>query len=483
MPDAPCTIAVLATLDTKGGEASYLVDRIVRDWGCRAFVIDLGIGEPALDGSWLPDVSRREVANAGGEKIEQLVQAADRKRAIAAMSAGAEEVVRRSYGHGSFDAIVGLGDRSGTAMATTAMRALPLGVPKVMVSTMAGGDASGYVGVMDIVMVPSIVDIDGINRISRQILSRTAAAVCAMARVQTTGGDDRPLIAVSTFRSATPYVDACRRQLETEGLEVLVFDATGAGGRTMESLIEAGFVRGVLDLTTTECADELVGGVRTAGPSRLEAAAKSGTPAVVVPGCLDMVSFFARDTVPAEFEGRTFHHQSDNMTLMRTSPKECAELGQVLASKLNASTGPVEVAARRRFRPRRSRRTVPRPGRRRRPVLRPAQESEAGGASHRDQREHQRPPFLLRRQRRHAAAGAGRKLVDVVLGLLVLMVPAAGPALAAASDPAAIERGAAIYRGGTCPVCHHWEGQGNRPSVANRSLLRQTVRLSTLQAK
>ncbi len=344
MPDAPCTIAVLATLDTKGGEASYLVDRIVRDWGCRAFVIDLGVlGEPALDGSWLPDVSRREVANAGGEKIEELVQAADRKRAIAAMSAGAEEVVRRGFGHGSFDAIVGLGGQAGTAMATTAMRVLPLGVPKVMVSTVAGGDASGYVGVKDIVMVPSIVDLDGINRISRQVLSRTAAAVCAMAKVEIEGGDDRPLIAASTFRSATSCVDACRRRLETEGLEVLVFHATGAGGRTMESLIEGGFVRGVLDLTTTECADELVGGVRTAGPSRLEAAAKTGTPAVVVPGCLDMVSFFSRDTVPAEFEGRTFHHESDNMTLMRTSPKECAELGQVLASKLNASTGPVEV--------------------------------------------------------------------------------------------------------------------------------------------
>lgn len=344
MPDAPCTIAILATLDTKGGEVSYLVDRIVDDWGCRAFVIDLGVfGEPALDGSWLPDVSRREVANAGGEKIEQLAQGADQRRAIAAMSAGAEEVVRRNYGHGCFDAIVGLGGRAGTAMATTAMRALPLGVPKVMVSTMAGGDASGYVGVKDIVMVPSIVDIDGVNRISRQVLSRTAAAVCAMARVEVQSGDDRPLIAASTFRSATPCADACRRQLETEGLEVLVFQATGAGGRTMESLIEAGFVRGVLDLTTTECADELVGGVRTAGPSRLEAAAKSGTPAIVVPGCLDMVSFFARDTVPNEFAGRVFHHQSDNMTLMRTSPKECGELGQVLASKLNASTGPVEV--------------------------------------------------------------------------------------------------------------------------------------------
>ena len=344
MPDRPCTIAVLATLDTKGAEVAYLVDRIARDWGCRAFVIDLGIlGEPALAGDRLPDVSRREVAAAGGETIDDLVRAGDRRRAIAAMSAGAEEVVRRSHRRESFEAIVGLGGRAGTAMATTAMRALPLGVPKIMVSTMAGGDVSGYVGTKDIVMVPSLVDVDGLNQVSRQVLSRTAAAACAMARVETATGNDRPLIAVSMCSSTTPCVDACRRALETQGLEVLVFHATGAGGRTMEGLVEAGFVRGVLDLTTTECADELVGGVRTAGPSRLEAAATSGTAAVVAPGCLDMVHFFAPDTVPAEFAGRTFHSLGDNMTLMRTSPEECAELGHLLASKLNASTGAVEV--------------------------------------------------------------------------------------------------------------------------------------------
>lgn len=345
MPQAPCTIAVLAALDTKGREASYLVDRIVRHCGCRAFVIDLGIlDEPAIDGDWSPEVSRREVACAGGETIEQLTRAADRTRAIAAMSAGAEEVVRRAWRSGSFDAIVGLGGRAGTAMATTAMRVLPLGVPKIMVSTMAGGDASGYVGVKDIVMVPSIIDLGGINRISRHVLSRTAAAVCAMTRVEIAGGDDRPLIAASVFRSGTtPCVRACSQRLETEGFEVIIFQATGSGGRTMESLVEAGFVGGVLDLTTKECADELVGGVLTAGPSRLEAAARSGTPAIVVPGGLDIVNFFAPETVPAEFEGRTFHRQSDNMTLMRTTTGECAELGQILASKLNAYTGPVEV--------------------------------------------------------------------------------------------------------------------------------------------
>ncbi len=345
MPRSPCTIAVLAALDTKGREAAYLVDRIERDWGCRTFVVDFGIrGEPAVGGAWSPEVSRREVACAGSETIEQLTLPADKARAVAAMSAGAEEVVRRSYRSGRFDAIVGLGGRAGTAIATAAMRALPLGVPKVMVSTVAGGDASGYVGVKDIVMVPSIVDIDGINRISRQVLSRTAAAVCAMTRVEIAGGDDRPLIAASQFRGCTtPCVHACRQRLETEGLEVIVFQASGAGGRTMESLVEAGFVGGVLDLTTKECADELVGGVLTAGPSRLEAAARSGTPAIVVPGGLDTVNFFAPDTVPVEFGGRTFHRQSDNMTLMRTTTDECAELGRILASKLNASTGPVEV--------------------------------------------------------------------------------------------------------------------------------------------
>ncbi len=203
MAERPRTIAVLATLDTKGGEVAFLVDRIVRDWGCRAFVIDLGIlGEPAPDGGRQPDVSRREVACAAGETIEELVRAADRGRTIAAMSAGAEEIVRRCDRQARFDAIVGLGGRAGTMMATAAMRALPLGVPKMMVSTVAGGDVSGYVGVKDIVMAPSIVDIDGINRISRQVLSRTAAAVCAMAQVEIEGGDDRPLIAVSTFRSA-----------------------------------------------------------------------------------------------------------------------------------------------------------------------------------------------------------------------------------------------------------------------------------------
>ncbi len=344
MPERPCTIAVLATLDTKGCEAVYLVDRIRRDGDCRAFVIDLGIlGKPALDGSWRPDVSRRQVACAGGETLAELARAGDRKRAVAVMSAGAEEVVRRSYRQGRFDAIVGLGGKAGTAMATTAMRALPLGVPKVMVSAMAGGDASGYVGVKDVIMVPSIIDVDGMNHISRQVLSRTAAAVCAMARVETTAGDDRPLIAASTFSSTTPCVDACRQQLADQGLDVLVFHATGAGGRTMESLVEAGFVRGVLDLTIKECADELVGGVLTAGPSRLEAAARSGTPAVVAPGCLDMVHFFAPDTVPVEFSGRTFHALDDNMTLMRTSVEECTELGQILAAKLNASVGAVEV--------------------------------------------------------------------------------------------------------------------------------------------
>jgi len=342
--DRPRIIAVLATLDTKGPETEYLARRIRHEWGCRPFVIDLGVlGEPVLTLPWLPDVTRREVACAGGERVEELARAGDRARALAVMSAGAEEVIRRSYRNGRLDAVIGLGGKAGTTMATTAMRALPLGVPKVVVSTMAGGDACGYLGVEDIVLIPSIVDIDGMNKITRQVLSRAAAAVCGMAMAEIAVGDDRPLIAASIFRSTGPCVDACRRQLEAEGLQVLLFQATGAGGRTMESLVEAGFVRGVLDLTTTECADELVGGVLTAGPSRLEAAPRSGTPAVVAPGCLDMVHFFGPETIPQEFRHRNFRQLTDNLTLMRTSPEECAELGQIVAAKLNASAGPVEV--------------------------------------------------------------------------------------------------------------------------------------------
>jgi uncharacterized protein (UPF0261 family) len=241
------------------------------------------------------------------------------------------------------DGVIALGGSGGTSIACAAMRALPLGVPKVMVSTVAGSDVSGYVGVKDIVMIPSIVDVAGINRVSREVFARAAGAICGMVETQVPKGKDKPLLAASMFGNTTPCVSAAKAILESAGYEVLVFHCTGAGGRTMESLIEAGLVAGVLDVTTTEWADEVVGGVFTAGPTRLEAAARKGVPAIVAPGCLDMVNFGAPETVPAQFRGRTFYQHNPNVTLMRTTAEECRRIGEIIAGKLNLSTGPVTV--------------------------------------------------------------------------------------------------------------------------------------------
>ena len=218
-----------------------------------------------------------------------------------------------------------------------------MGVPKVMISTVAGGDVSAFVGPKDITMVPSVVDISGLNRISRQVIVRAAAAVAAMARAEVPQADDKPLIAASMFGNTTQCVEAARARFEESGYEVLVFHATGSGGQTMEDLIVSGYVSAVLDVTTTELADELVGGVMSAGPERLGAAAWAGVPAAVAPGCLDMVNFWAPDTVPPEHTGRRFYRHNPNVTLMRTTPDENRELGLRMARRLNASKGPVAV--------------------------------------------------------------------------------------------------------------------------------------------
>ncbi len=333
------TIALLGSLDTKGAEYAF-VKQCIEARGHRTLVIDVGVlGPPVVE----PDVSRRRVAEAAGVAFDQLLARRDRGQAVAAMARGAEVLVPRLYAEGRFHGIMALGGGGGTSIACRAMRTLPLGVPKVMVSTVAGGDVSGYVGEKDIVMIPAIVDVAGINRISRQIFARAAGAVCGMVETTIEPGDDKPLVAASMFGNTTQCVEKAKALLEKAGYEVLVFHATGTGGRTMESLVAEGHIAGVLDVTTTEWADELVGGVLSAGPHRLEAAARCGVPAVVVPGCLDMVNFWAPETVPEKFQGRRFYQHNPNITLMRTTPEECRRLGQVVAEKLNRSTGPVAV--------------------------------------------------------------------------------------------------------------------------------------------
>ena len=333
----PKTVALLGALDTKGAEYAF-VKQCIEARGHRTLLVDVGVLEPP---KLPPDITRHQVAEAAGTTLESLVARGDRGEALAAMSRGAAALMPQLLAQGRFDAVLALGGGGGTSVACAAMRALPLGMPKVMVSTVAGTDVSGYVGLKDIVMVPSIVDVAGINRISREIFARAAGAVCGMLETEPPTGEARPLIAASMFGNTTICVEAARKILEQAGYEVLVFHATGAGGRTMESLIESGRIAGVLDVTTTEWADELVGGVLGAGPARLEAAARCGVPAIVATGCLDMVNFWAK--TPPQFEGRTFYQHNPNVTLMRTTPEECRELGRIIAEKLNLSIGPVTV--------------------------------------------------------------------------------------------------------------------------------------------
>lgn len=333
-------IAVIGTLDTKGAEHAYVAD-CLREFGHEPLLIDLGTGGPA---TVTPDIAREEVATAGGLDLAALVATGDRGVCVAAMSEAAPVLLAKLASEGRVDGVISLGGGGGTALGTAAMRALPVGFPKLMVSTLASGNTAHYVASKDIVMFPSIVDVSGLNRISRTLFRQAAAAIAGMvgAGAASVAGD-RPLVAASMFGNTTRCVELARSVMEEAGYEVLVFHATGTGGRTMETLVGDGLLRGVLDITTTEWADELVGGVLTAGPHRLEAAARAGVPAVVVPGCLDMVNFGARDTVPARFEGRRFYLHNPQVTLMRTNAEECAELGRILAEKVNASTGPVRV--------------------------------------------------------------------------------------------------------------------------------------------
>ncbi len=332
------TVVILGTMDTKGQEFAY-VKRLIEGHGLNTLIVDSGVlEEPKLK----PDVTHDEVALAGGKSIEELVEKGDRGEAMEVMSKGAAAVASRLYKEGKLDGIIGMGGSGGTAVATAAMRALPVGVPKVMVSTVASGDVSPYVATRDITMIPSVVDVAGLNPISREIFANAAGAIAGMVKTEAEkSAEEKPLIAATMFGNTTPCVDLARGKMEEAGYEVLVFHCTGIGGRTMEDLIDDGFITGVLDITTTEWADELAGGVFSAGPKRLEAASRAGIPQVIVPGCVDMVNFGAMDTVPEKYKDRRFYKWNPNVTLMRTTPEENSEMGRIFAEKANASTGPV----------------------------------------------------------------------------------------------------------------------------------------------
>ena len=341
------TIAVLGTLDTKGQEHNFVADQI-RQRQHDVLMIDVGM--MVADGVAV-DISCHQVAAAADVDLAGLLLRQDRGECVAAMAKAAPVLLAQLQLDGKIDAVISLGGGGGTAIASAAMRVLPLGFPKLMVSTLASGNTAPYVGTSDLVMMPSIVDVAGLNRVSRMVFKRAATVICAMAesaageasQLQKENADDRPLIAASMFGNTTDCVNFAIPPLEAAGYEVLVFHATGIGGRAMEGLIRSGMVVGVLDITTTEWADELAGGVLSAGADRLDATAAANVPSVVVPGCLDMVNFGEPDTVPAIYADRLFYHHNPQVTLMRTNPEECSQLGRILAEKINRYQAPVSV--------------------------------------------------------------------------------------------------------------------------------------------
>jgi uncharacterized protein (UPF0261 family) len=335
-------VALVGTLDTKGPDFAFLAGRL-RAAGAEVIVVDVGTGEP---NGLTPDIDGEAFAAAAGTTRAELREAADRGRAVTAMGRGAASVIADLVARDRVGGVLAAGGSGGSSIAAQVMAGLPVGLPKLLVSTMASGDVSPYVGAKDVCIMYSVVDVAGINRISRLVLGNAAAAMAGMVAARqraAPAADDRPLVAASMFGVTTPAVQAARARLTELGYEVLVFHATGAGGRALEALAEARLVSGVLDLTTTELADDLVGGVLSAGPDRLTAAGAAGLPQVIAPGALDMVNFGPVSTVPDQFSGRLFFEHNPTVTLMRTTAAEMAELGARIGRKAAAATGPAEV--------------------------------------------------------------------------------------------------------------------------------------------
>jgi uncharacterized protein (UPF0261 family) len=335
-------VVLIGTLDTKGVEFQFVRD-LLNQAGIATLVLDAGVLRPP---TFTPDRGRDEVYAAAGTSLAAIQQANDRGRAMEAAAKGVTKILLDLLAKGQVDGVLSLGGSAGTTIATAAMRALPFGIPKLMVSTLASGQVKHWVGVRDILMMHSVVDISGLNRISRTVLTNAALALAGMVRKpqdQESAAHAKPLITATMFGVTTPCVEAARKRIEQEGYEVLVFHATGTGGMTMESFIADGLIHGVLDLTTTELADELVGGILTAGRDRLTAAGLYGVPQVISLGALDMVNFGPPDTVPEKFRGRRFYQHNPTVTLMRTTPDENDQLGKEIAQKASAAKGPAAV--------------------------------------------------------------------------------------------------------------------------------------------
>lgn len=330
------TIALVGTFDSKGNEYAYIKE-LIEAQGVATFTINCGVFKPVFQA----DVDNDAVAAAAGVDVQEVIKKEDRAFATETMSKGLAKLVPALYDEGKFDGILALGGSGGTALASAAMKGLPVGVPKMIVSTVASGDTSRYVGTSDITMMPSIVDVAGLNSISTKIFANAAFAMTGMVKFENTKTiAEKPLVAATMFGVTTPCVTMAKEYLEDKGYEVLVFHATGTGGNTMEALIDGGFIKGVLDLTTTEWADELVGGIFAAGPNRSTAAGRQGIPQIVSVGAVDMVNFGEYDSVPEKFAGRNLYKHNPSITLMRTTVDENKQMAHELAVRLNEAKGP-----------------------------------------------------------------------------------------------------------------------------------------------
>lgn len=332
-------IILLAALDTKGEEAAFLKE-IIQSRTHQVTVIDFGI----LGLSSNADITPDEVAQAGGENIVALRNQSHRGAAVTAMARGTTQLVQGLYSAGKIDGLIGLGGWAGTWIATQAMQSLPLGVPKVMVSTLASGDTSSFVGTSDIVMMHTVVDIAGLNYIMRRILNGAAGAISGMVEQPSSNElPQKPLIGTTMFGVTTPCVTQARQILEEYGFEVLTFHANGVGGQAMEQLAEQGILSGVLDITTTELVDEIAGGIMSAGAHRLEAAGRVGLPQVISVGALDVINLGPLSQVPKRFRSRLLEAPSPTSTFMRSNVEENQQLGYLIAEKVNHALGPVTV--------------------------------------------------------------------------------------------------------------------------------------------
>ncbi|OAX39369.1 hypothetical protein K503DRAFT_769561 [Rhizopogon vinicolor AM-OR11-026] len=333
------TVAVIGTCDTKLEALRFLKRTIQSTAVCHAIIIDVGSYDPS--DSQDIDIPRTDVLKEYETAIRNMPS---RGEALDTMTIALTQLLARLHSAQSIMGVIGAGGSGNTSVCTKAFRdALPIGFPKLMVSTMASGNVSHYVGETDMTMMYSVVDVASMNPILETVLGNAADAISGMAKRYLMRADmksslsSRPAIAVSMFGLTTPCVQVATQKLEELGYSVVAFHATGAGGLAMERLIREGHFVGVLDITTTELADELVGGVLTAGPRRLEAAASCGIPQVVSVGALDMVNFGPVDTIPKQFQGRLFHHHNASVTLMRTSREECSRLGEIIAEKLKGA--------------------------------------------------------------------------------------------------------------------------------------------------